>query len=195
MMRAAPFGDAVQLQVPRAEFRNHLHRLFDENRVIAEKIAPNWSADDQITADMDHIRSLSLDHRKHRYRNDRIGNQRQWYADKAAGNKLSAKKLVITGVIAYGVAATLALLRIRYLSWTFWPIEPVIVFASSVIGWMQVKKYNELGAAYTVAAHEIGLVAPELDAVHTEAQFSDFVNGAELAFSREHTMWIARTAQ
>jgi hypothetical protein len=193
MMRAAPFGDAHAVQIPRAEFRNHLHRLFDDNRIIAEKIDPNWSADDQITGEMNQVRALNLQDRKQRYRTDRINNQRQWYAGRATSNKTAAKNWVIAGVIGYGIAVTLVLLRIRYSDWQFWPIPPVIAFASSVIGWMHVKKYSELGAAYTVAAHEIGLIAPKLDDVNTEAQFSDFVNDAELAFSREHTLWIGTT--
>jgi hypothetical protein len=57
---------------------------------------------------------------------------------------------------------------------------------------MQVKKFNELAAAYTVAAHEIGLIRPKLDDVSTEAELSDFITDAELAFSREHTLWVAR---
>jgi hypothetical protein len=60
---------------------------------------------------------------------------------------------------------------------------------------MEVKKFNELGAAYTVTAHEIGFIEPKLDAVHSEKDFSDFINDAELAFSREHTLWIARQSK
>ena len=57
---------------------------------------------------------------------------------------------------------------------------------------MQIKKFSELAAAYTVTAHEVGLISPKLDAVQTESELSDFVNEVEQAFSREHTMWIAR---
>jgi hypothetical protein len=60
---------------------------------------------------------------------------------------------------------------------------------------MQVKKFNELAAAYTVTAHETGLIKPKLEAVDSESDFSDFINDAELAFSREHTLWIARQSK
>jgi hypothetical protein len=39
---------------------------------------------------------------------------------------------------------------------------------------------------------EIGLIRPKLESVNQENQFSRFVIDAELAFSREHTLWIAR---
>jgi hypothetical protein len=68
----------------------------------------------------------------------------------------------------------------------------LIVIAASIIGWMQIKNFNELAAAYTVAAHEIGLIKIRAAEVTRDDAFSEFVNDAEKAFSREHTLWIAR---
>jgi hypothetical protein len=192
VMRAAPFGDAPRIQVPRAEFRNHLQTLFDENKATAETIAHDWSADDQITSEMDRIRALPLEGRKKCYATDRVQDQRAWYGRKAAANKASARRWVAVGVGAYAIAAALVISRIRLPDWELWPIGPIIVFASSIIGWTQVKKFNELATTYTVAAHEIGLIKPKLDEIGTESELSNFVNDAELAFSREHTLWTAR---
>jgi len=95
-------------------------------------------------------------------------------------------------VMAYLLAAALALSRIALPNWQYWPIEPVIVLAASLVGWTQIKKFNELSAAYTVAAHEIGLIRPLADGVKNDDEFSEFINDSEKAFSREHTLWIAR---
>jgi hypothetical protein len=196
IMRAAPFADGPPLQSARGEFRNQLYRIFDANRATADKIDPNWSADDQITDEMDHIRALSLDERKKYYTAHRLNDQRTWYMRKAGENNRSAKNWVVAAVVAYALAFALVLARIKFPDWEFfWGISPIIVFASSAIGWMQVKKFNELAAAYTVTAHEIGLIKPKLDAVGSESDFSDFINDAELAFSREHTLWIARQSK
>ena len=195
IMRAAPFANEPSLQDARAEFRNQLYRTFDANRATADKINPNWSADDQITDEMDHVRALSLDERKKYYTANRLNDQRTWYMHKAGENNRSARNWVIAAVAAYVLAFALVLARIKFPDWGFWGIGPIIVFASSVIGRMQVKKFNELAAAYTVTAHEIGLIKPRLDAVGTESDFSDFINDAELAFSREHTLWIARQSK
>lgn len=192
VMRAAPFEDAPDVQIPRSEFRNHLHQLFAANRETAHKIAPSWSADDQISPDMEQRRALSLDARKAMYVQERVQDQRNWYARKAGANKTSARNWVVVGVLAYTIAIGLAISRIRFPNWQTWPIEPVIVFATSVIGWVQIKKYGELSAAYTVTAHEIGLIKPKVEAATAESALSDTVNEAELAFSREHTLWIAR---
>ena len=195
IMRAAPFADGPSLQDARAEFRNQLYRTFDANRATADKIDPNWSADDQITDEMDHIRAFSLDERKKYYTAHRLNDQRTWYTRKAGENNRSARNWVIASVAAYVLAFALVLARIKFPDWGFWGIGPIIVFASSALGWMQVKKFNELAAAYTVTAHEIGLIRPQLDAVASESDFSDFINDAELAFSREHTLWIARQSK
>jgi len=192
IMRAAPFANEPLLQDARAEFRNQLYRTFDANRATADKINPNWSADDQITDEMDHVRALSLDERKKYYTANRLNDQRTWYMHKAGENNRSARNWVIAAVAAYVLAFALVLARIKFPDWGFWGIGPIIVFASSALGWSQVKKFNELAAAYTVTAHEIGLIKPKLEAVDSESDFSDFINDAELAFSREHTLWIAR---
>jgi SMODS and SLOG-associating 2TM effector domain 3 len=94
VMRAAPFGDEARIQVPRSEFRNHVHSLFEENKDTAKKIAADWSADDQITPEMDRIRALSLEERKQCYAAERIQDQRTWYMRKAAANKVSAGRWV-----------------------------------------------------------------------------------------------------
>lgn len=195
IMRAVPFADAPSLQDARAEFRKQLYRTFDANRDTADKIDPNWSADDQITDEMDHIRAFSLDERKKYYMTQRLNDQRTWYMRKAGESNRSARNWVIASVAAYALAFALVLARIKFPDWGFWGIGPIIVFASSALGWMQIKKFNELTAAYTVTAHEIGLIKPKLEAVDSENDFSDFINDAELAFSREHTLWIARQSK
>src|SRR5262245_12560897 len=113
----------------------------------------------------------------------------------ARENKTAARNWVIAAVAAYVLAFALVLARIKFPDWGFWGIGPIIVFASSTLGWMQVKKFNELAAAYTVTEHEIVLIRPKLDAVESENYFSELINDAELAFSREHTLWIARQSK
>ncbi|NOX74419.1 MAG: SLATT domain-containing protein [Alphaproteobacteria bacterium] len=70
--------------------------------------------------------------------------------------------------------------------------DPMIVLVTSALGWLQMKRHGELTASYNLTAHEIGIIRGNSDAVKTEEEFSDFVNEAELAFSREHTQWVAR---
>jgi hypothetical protein len=191
-MRAEPFGDAVSVAVPRSEFRNHLKAILQANRHIGDRIPPDGAANDQITASMESTRRLTLDDRKTFYLSLRITEQRKWYAKKASANKRASRKWIFAGVVVYAVAIVLVLMRIGYPGQEIWPIEPVIVIASSIVGWTQVKKFNELTSSYTLAAHEIGIIQGMIHEISSETEFAEFVNEAEQAFSREHTQWVAR---
>ncbi|MCH4024757.1 MAG: DUF4231 domain-containing protein [Acetobacter fabarum] len=191
-MRAEPFGDADNIVQRRAEFRNHLRAILEANRHIGDRIPPDAAANDQITVSMEETRALSLQGRKDFYDRNRIREQRSWYQSKAIANKKASRHWMIGGVVAYAIAIFLVLLRIVHPEQKIWPIDPLIVVASSIIGWTQVKKFNELASSYTLTAHEIGIIQGRVQEVDTEADFSDFINDAEQAFSREHTQWVAR---
>ena len=191
-MRAEPFGDADDVAIRRGEFRNHLREILSANRHIGEKVPPDDAAEDQITESMEATRALSLEDRKAFYEEHRIREQRGWYAQKAAANRKASRRWMFGGIAAYALAILFVLLRIAYPKQEIWPIEPLIVVASSIIGWTQVKKFNELASSYTLTAHEIGIIQGRVREVSSETEFSDFVNEAEQAFSREHTQWVAR---
>lgn len=190
MMRAAPFsgGDAQAT----TQFRDDLHEMFRENSDTAKQITNDWSGNHQITKAMRDVRAKSRHDRMAYYLQHRVDEQRGWYSHKSKTNRDCAQFWIRISGAAYVLAGGMVLSRIALPNWHYWPIEPLIVAAASIVGWMQIKKFNELGAAYTVAAHEIGLIRPKAEAVTNEAEFSEFVNDAEKAFSREHTLWIAR---
>ncbi len=50
----------------------------------------------------------------------------------------------------------------------------------------------KLASAYSLTAHEIGIIESRLATDASENEWSGLVNEAELAFSREHTQWVAR---
>ncbi|KGM85843.1 hypothetical protein rosmuc_04179 [Roseovarius mucosus DSM 17069] len=192
VMRSSPFEDADSITIPRGEFREHLLAILKANRFIGDKMPPDSAAKQQIPASMEEVRSLNLEQRKVFYLEHRIKDQRKWYAAKAGANKRASKRWMFLGIAAYAVAIGLALTRVEYPNWELWPIEPVIVMASSFIGWTQIKKFNELASSYTLTAHEIGIIQNRVEEINEEENFSEFVNDAEQAFSREHTQWVAR---
>lgn len=194
-MRAGPFDDAPDVKIPRSNFRNTLQNILDANRHIGERISAVNSANAQITIEMEKIRSASLKDRIDFYDNHRIREQRDWYSRKALANKRSFRKWLTVSVLTYIAASVLVLSRIVYPNWEIWPIDPLIVAASATIGWIQIKKFSELAASYTLTAHEIGIIQGRVAELQDEHQFSEFINEAELAFSREHTQWVARQQQ
>ncbi|MBA8907905.1 DUF4231 domain-containing protein [Aminobacter ciceronei] len=196
MMRAEPFEDSPKISTVKSKFSRFLKEILDANSHVRDPISKKPSTGDQITKAMNATRALSLEDRINRYRTERIEEQRRWYVSKVKTNRRHFRGWVIFCVIVQGAAIGLAMLRIRYdQQWSLWPTEPLLVLASAVVGWIQIKKFNELASAYSLTAHEIGILLTRIDHVKTEEDFSLFVNDAERAFSREHTQWVARQTE
>jgi hypothetical protein len=192
-MGAHPF-DRTTAAENRQELKENLLRLLKLNPELVERLPGDAAADDQVTAEMDRLRGLPLAERQDYYEKHRVQEQRRWYRDKSATNKKIARRWLIASVVAYLLAIGLSLARIAWPAWEIWPIEPLIVIASSIVGWVQIKRLNELAASYGVTAQEIGMINITLAEDTSVKTFSDFVNDAEGAFSREHTFWLARQA-
>lgn len=195
VMRAGPFDDAESVKIPRGNFRNTLKSILEANKHIGERMSGSSSVEHQISPQMEAIRAASLSDRIAYYDEYRVREQRIWYTIKAGKNRRSFNIWLGVSILTYVVAVVLALARISYPNWNLWPIDFFIVAASATIGWIQVKKFSELAASYTLTAHEIGIIQGRIAEIEGEVHFSEFVNEAELAFSREHTQWVARQQQ
>lgn len=193
-MRAHPFDDHIEVN-DRVDFAGRLGQILSYNSFMGSDLAGLNTDGEQITNEMTSFRQMSLDDRKQHYVNYRINDQRSWYAKKAKFNKDAQGRWVLISLIVYTLAFALVMGRLSVPNWDFWPIEPLIVLSTSMIGWIQIKKFGELSSSYTLTAHEIGLIKETYADVSTEQEFSAFVNEAELAFSREHTQWVARQSQ
>lgn len=191
-MRAAPF-DGDDIRCARAEFHKYLSDVLSSNRHIGHRIAHVESIGEQTTRAMDRLRTAPLAERRDFYLKNRIAEQRSWYSGKAKKNAAAARAWTIACVTTYGVAIALVLAQVSYPHWKYWPTGVLVVIASAIIGWMQLKKFNELSSAYSLTAHEIGLTQDTFHMATSEAELSQQVNEAELVFSREHTQWVART--
>lgn len=189
-MRAQPFDDA-RTQDAKKDFMRVLKAVLDANRQIGPRIAGLDTKGKQISDDMDELRDCKLKDRIDSYRTRRIVDQKTWYIAKAMQNKRAMKRWSALCITVYFLSIVSVLSRIAYPVSDI-VIEPLIVVASSAVGWMQIKKFSELASAYTLTAHEIGIIENRISAVRSNDDFSDFVNEAELAFSREHTQWVAR---
>jgi len=192
-MRAEPFEDAPQLRDVQAKFSSFLQEILDANRHVQDPIGRRPVAGDQITAAMDQLRALPLAERLQHYQDERIMDQKNWYVAKAQTNRNQYRLWIFACIAIQAAVIVLALLRIDHDGvLSIWPTEPLLVLAASIVGWIQIKKFNELAGAYSLTAHEIGINQSRIGSVETEAEFSHFVNQAERAFSREHTQWVAR---
>jgi hypothetical protein len=148
----------------------------------------------QVSARMLELRASSLQNRQSVYRTGRIEDQRVWYAAKADwnGRRRDLWALVTVVIQIAGLAAGLARAFLG-LDIDFLGLAAALVAA--VTAWTRTKDYAELAEAYAVTAQEIGLLAAEEVDPNDEAKWAEFVETAEQAFSREHTLWRARRGQ
>ncbi len=192
MMGAEPFHHAMPLQDARGQLSRLLNQILREHKHLGSALGGHVADRDQISQTMIAMRKLPLPDRITNYRRDRIEDQRKWYARKSQENARQGTTWFWALIILQSAAITFALLRIAYPEWRYWPIEVFVVAGASALGWIQVKRFRELAAAYAVTAHEIGLAAAGLPDDVNDDRFSQFVTDTENAFSREHTQWAAR---
>ena len=192
VMRAKPFQYEPRNTVVREKFRGFLSDILAANQRIGSQFDGSSATRDQITDEMESIRALPREDRLTFYMERRVDNQSRWYAAKAKSNRAWAiKSIMILGGL-YALAFAVLLVRVARPDWPYSHPEPLILLAAAVIGWMQIKKYNELATSYNLTAIEIGILKSRAPEIQTDAEFSDFIDDAEEAFSREHTQWLAR---
>jgi len=64
--------------------------------------------------------------------------------------------------------------------------------AAAAAAWLQTKDHANVAQAYAVAARELWAIEQRLGEPRDEREWADFVESAERAISREHTLWLAR---
>jgi hypothetical protein len=190
-MRAHPFDDADHVEIPLANFRNALAEILKSNKDIGE-LLENSSSEDQVTDRMLSTRSCEMSERLSFYIEERVDNQRKWYNKKARFNRRAKTTWALVSGLVYFLALASIFADDFGLPQVMVVFDPLLVLATSIIGWIQIKKHAELSASYSLTAHEIGIIRARVNEVVSEESLSEFVNEAELAFSREHTQWAAR---
>jgi hypothetical protein len=169
--------------------------VIEESRDLGRHMAGSDVGGETITAAMDEIRGMNLEARREAYREKRLADQASWYARKGAEKRRAGGWWVAATIAVLLVGFVIALLKIVFhheLEQIV--IEPLILIASSILGWMQARKYNELASTYTIAAYQTGLLLGQADEVEGEGPFSELVDEAESAFAQENHQWAAKQA-
>jgi conflict system pore-forming effector with SLATT domain len=149
-------------------------------------------AGQQITPRMRDLRASPLDQRKAIYESDRIQDQLNWYGDKSTRHERQARRLTL-GVLAFELvgAAGGLYFAVRPLE-VFDNVVAVAATAAAALGvWLQAKQHQTLARVYAVAAQELSSIRSLIRWRETEEDWSRFVEDAESAISREHTLWRA----
>ncbi len=170
--------------------------LLDRFNQIARELkgvylVPVSEGADQVSPALRRIRSLPLDERLEQYRTGRIHDQRDWYARKARWNERRATRwsLALTTLEALGLVGAVlkatGLLEVDLLG-----LAGALV--ATGVAWIQTKQHQTLASAYAVASQELSVISSQIEWTSSnEDEWAHFVDQAEEAISREHTLWRA----
>jgi hypothetical protein len=153
-------------------------------------ISPPTSAGEQITDLMRLVRSKSLDERKQAYELGRVAEQQGWYQRKAGSNDTLAIRWTIAVLCIEIIGVIAAVLKaVGIVEGDFLIFAGAV--AAAMAAWLQTKQHRTLATAYGITALELASVRSKIRWQKTESDWAKFVNDAEEAFSREHTLWKA----
>lgn len=149
---------------------------------------------EQISPAMRKLRALPLAERKAVYETDRINDQYNWYTRKAKWNEARAERwhwilliIEIVGLIA-AILKAIGVIDIDLLGL-------VGTMAAAGTSWFQIKQHSMLARAYALTAQELSAIKVHFYAQATEENWARFMDEAEEAISREHTLWRASRGQ
>lgn len=191
IMRADPFSDQ-DTDKSICKYRQLLSELLRENSVLGELLATDAALKEQLPANLLDLINMNYPEKRDFYLKNRINEQKAWYAKKAKDNRSNAFRYLLAIASTYAAAIILLLVRIGYPNIPLLPIDVFAVIASSLIGWKQLRRFDELASSYGLTAHEVGIISSKFSEVSSQDKLSNFVSDAENAFSREHTQWAAR---
>ena len=149
---------------------------------------------DQVTPRMRTLRSQPLDERIAEYQKGRIQDQLEWYANKANWNRKRADwyqlGLIAIELVAFGVAVFTAASGFSVSAYA-----GLSALAVAGVGWLQIRQHRTTADAYALASHELAAINPTFGSVDDEDAWEEFLDQAEEAISREHTLWLASSSR
>ena len=184
-----PIGLRVNQVKADLEMTERLRKVLDEFHDL--ELPP--AHQEQVTPQMRKLRSLPLKERIAAYGKDRINDQRAWYAAKSDWNRRRANQFQI-GLIVIELAAFATAIVVAFAGTTLGAYSLLSALAIAGVGWLQIKQFRSLANSYAVASHELAAISSTIGSINREEDWGEFVDRAEEAISREHTLWLASNA-
>lgn len=145
-----------------------------------------------ITDKMWEIRNLNTLERKQYYIENRINDQKDWYASKAEFNKKKYNNWFLVIIVSQLIAIISVAFLVKYPESNWNLVGLFTTISASAISWLQLKQHQELKQAYTTAAQELNFIQASFGNINSDIELAEFVLDSENAISREHTLWLAQ---
>jgi hypothetical protein len=148
---------------------------------------------EEITAGMRSLRSRTFVQRRDTYRRDRIEDQEQWYSDSATKHANLALTWRLISLAAQFVGLVGGILKATE-TIDFDLLGIAAAAGAAAVAWLATREHGTLATAYANTARELTVIKNELESTD-EPDWPAAVDNAELAISREHTLWKARRVE
>jgi len=190
MMAAEPYHEPDEAAL--SQFSTDIRTILNANDMVRERLTAkpvtyDLASDVALTA-----RTKSVEEKLSLYRKFRIDDQLEWYKRRTRANTRAGWFWFGAMVVLLIGAITSVVLELVSQNATNATAPMMLTVSSAVLTWTQMKRFQELGSAYSLTFHEIVLLQSGANGVETRDDLSEFVKDAENAFSREHTQWAAR---
>ncbi|CAN5463323.1 DUF4231 domain-containing protein [soil metagenome] len=145
----------------------------------------------QVTQWMRAVRAAPLIERQETYEATRLLDQQRWYASRAKASSRNQLRWAIAILLFEACGAVVAILLIDDPEIPHAFLGLAAAFGAAAGAWVQARQFGASASAYTIAHQELAAIRAMLDYAIDETAWAEFVDSAEGAISREHTMWQA----
>ena len=146
----------------------------------------------QITDIMRKVRTFNFEKKRSLYIKNRINKQKIWYSNNCLKNKSRSEQFFKISIFIQILSVIGAFLFINNPYFIFNPTGVFTTIVAGLLAWTQVKQYKTLAESYGLTTQELGIIEEKAKRIKSPIELSIFVNEAETAISREHTVWLAR---
>lgn len=191
MMKADPYDNTITDSEAEDRFLDRLDEILHRELSVSSELAPYLEEGTQITEYMRQTRNETLENRRTRYFQNRLRDQRLWYAEKARWNKTQESRWFIITWILQVAAVVTGIIVIGFGDPIINPVGVLTTAGAGVLSWANAKSYRELSQSYSLTAQELSLLESRADQALTEEKLARIVEDVERTISREHTVWLA----
>lgn len=191
MMGTSPFSNVLEPEQAEEKLIKNLKQIIGQKKEFYKLVGEQFGEGNQITPKMIENRQKPLNERVGIYAAERIEEQRKWYTKNSKDNR-RYKNIAFACLVGFQVLAIVFLVMEIYETVSF-TITPLLAcLATSTIALLQLKRFQELTESYGITATELSLIKSKIRHIESEDDLQNFVDDAETAISREHTLWLAR---
>jgi hypothetical protein len=190
MMNVEPYeGDDAAAE---KAFLERLDELLRSQPSVLPEMVALLKEGAQITEQMKKMRTASLDDRLAYYVQNRIRDQRRWYAIKAAKNHSDESRWSIISWILQIGAAAIAIVVVGVSDPIIKPVGVLTTAGAGVLSWINARNVRELSQSYSLIAQQLTNLEALATQVSTEGKLGEIALDVERTISREHTIWLKR---